>query len=88
MTPMDPFLDEIADRVARRMIEALGMRSDAKLQPRLLDYPQAGRYLGRSEEAVRHMVKQKLIPTKLIGGVRRIDMKDLDRLIEQAPESR
>jgi len=84
---MDPFLDEIADRVARRMIEALDGKSNGAM-PRLLDYPQAGRYLGRSEEAVRHMVKQKLIPTKLIGGVRRIDMRDLDRLIDQAVESR
>ena len=56
--------------------------SPGMLEPRLLTAKQAGEYIGRSEQALRHMIFQRDIPTVRKGRNVRIDRKDLDRWIE------
>jgi excisionase family DNA binding protein len=56
--------------------------SPGRLEPRLLTAEQAGDYIGRSEQAVRHLIFQRDIPAVRKGRCVRIDRKDLDRWIE------
>jgi excisionase family DNA binding protein len=53
-----------------------------RVEPRLLTAKQAGDYVGRSEQAIRHLIFQRDIPTVRTGRCVRIDRKDLDRWIE------
>jgi len=75
---LESLLDALADRVAERVSQKLGT---ARSTTRLLSIEDAARYLGRSVEAVRHMVNAGKIPT--VRGDRRtqIDLKDLDAWI-------
>ena len=52
------------------------------IEPRLLTAAQAAEYIGRSEQAVRHLIFQWDIPVVRTGRCVRIDRKDLDRWIE------
>ena len=54
----------------------------SRLEPRLLTAAQAGEYIGRSEQAVRHLIFQRDIPAVRNGRCVRIDRKDLDAWIE------
>jgi excisionase family DNA binding protein len=73
-----PLLDWIADRIAGRI---------ANLQPpvptpRLLTVDQAAVYLGRTKDAIQHMIAEGKLPT--VRSDRRVflDLHDLDRWIE------
>ena len=55
----------------------------AALIPRLLTAKQAAEYIGRSEQAVRHLIFQRELPVVLKGRCVRIDRIDLDRWIEK-----
>ncbi len=48
---------------------------------RLLTAAQAGEYIGRSESAIRQMIFKKQLPVVRIGRNVRIDVRDLDALI-------
>ena len=52
------------------------------VMPRLLTAAQAGEYIGRSEQAIRHLIHQRELPVVRSGRNVRIDRKDLDRWIE------
>jgi excisionase family DNA binding protein len=71
---------QIAEQV-RMSFAASAPRTDV-FQPRLLTAEQAGEYIGRSEQAVRHLIHQRDIPVVRKGRSVRIDRKDLDRWIE------
>ena len=49
---------------------------------RLLTAQQAAEYIGRSEQAVRHLIFQRDLPVVRNGRCVRIDRKDLDIWIE------
>lgn len=53
-----------------------------RLEPRLLTAEQAGEYIGRSAQAVRHLIFQRDIPVVRTGRCVRIDRRDLDKWIE------
>jgi excisionase family DNA binding protein len=53
----------------------------AALTRRLLTAAQAGEYIGRTETAIRQMIYKKQLPVVRIGGTVRIDVQDLDTLI-------
>jgi excisionase family DNA binding protein len=53
-----------------------------RIEPRLLTAEQAGKYIGRSEQAVRHLIFQRDLPTVRTGRRVHIDRKDLDKWIE------
>ena len=57
-------------------------RQQAKPQARLMTAKQAAEYIGRSEQAVRHLIFQRDIPVVRNGRCVRIDRKDLDTWIE------
>jgi len=81
---LDALIDALADRVAARVrAELIGDHSEA-VRPRLLTVEQAGSYLGRSKEAVEHMIASAKIPTVRIDRRVFIDVRDLDRLIEDS----
>ena len=53
----------------------------AALTRRLLTAAQAGEYIGRTETAIRQMIYKKQLPVVRIGGTVRIDVLDLDEVI-------
>jgi excisionase family DNA binding protein len=79
---IDALLDSLADKVAQRLREdsAGGLTA---VRPRLLTVDQAAVYIGRSKDAVQHMVSSGKVPT--IRADRRvfIDVEDLDRWIRE-----
>jgi excisionase family DNA binding protein len=50
---------------------------------RLLNVKQAAEYLGRTESAVRQMIHKRLLPVIRFDRAVRIDVRDLDRLIDE-----
>lgn len=74
----EPLLDALADRVAVRVSHIVG----TPRRTRLLNVEEAALYLGRSPEAIRHMIGGGKLP--IVRGIRRIqiDVQDLDRWIE------
>ena len=75
---LESLLDALADRVAERVNQRLDTTSPTT---RLLSIDQAAAYLGRSMEAIRHMISAGKIPT--VRGDRRtqVDIRDLDAWI-------
>ena len=79
---VENLLEAIADAIADR----LEHRQDARR--RLLDVEHAGEYLGMSEAAIYHLVSDgKLNPVRFDRRVR-FDIRELDKLIEEAKESK
>lgn len=82
---LEPLLDALAERVAAKLGNRLAECDvEGAVQPRLLSVTQAAAYLGRTKEAVQHMVADGALPT--VRHDRRVffDRRDLDRWIEQA----
>lgn len=52
------------------------------LKPRLLTVEHAATYMGRTEEAMQHMVASGKVPTVRIDRRVFIDVRDLEQLIE------
>ena len=50
---------------------------------RLLTVQQAAEYLGRTEAAVRQLIHKRIVPVVRFDRNVRIDVRDLDRLIEE-----
>ncbi|MBV8833527.1 MAG: helix-turn-helix domain-containing protein [Acidobacteriaceae bacterium] len=76
------FLNAMADAIADR----LEQRQDARR--RLLDVAQTAEYLGMTESAVYNLVSDgKLSPVRFDRRIR-FDIRDLDKLIEEAKGTR
>ncbi len=77
---LEAIVDAVADAVASRI---LSKEQGNRLQPRLLTVAQAGEYLGRTEDAVKHLLADGTLPK--VQSDRRVflDRHDLDRWIEQ-----
>jgi excisionase family DNA binding protein len=54
-----------------------------RVQPALLSVKDAAIYLGRSEQAVQHLIFQKELPVVRAGRRVHLDRKDLDAWIEK-----
>ena len=82
---LDQVLNVLADKVAERLRE--GGASTPPIRPRLLTVEQAAVYIGRSKEAVQHMISGGKMPT--VRADRRVflDVQDLDGWIEQNKEA-
>ncbi len=88
---MDALLDSLAEKVAVRLRAGMEQRGalPPKVQPRLLSLEQAGQYLGRSRQAVEHMVRSGRLPA--VKADRRVflDRADLDEwIVENKTKSR
>jgi excisionase family DNA binding protein len=80
---LEALLDAMAEKIVAKVRTEVGAGClSATVAPRLLTVEQAAGYLGRSKEAVEHMVANAKFPTVRIDRRVFIDVHDLDRLIE------
>ena len=79
---LNAFSDLLAGKVAERLTGS--GREGGKIRKRLLTVEEAAVYLGRSKEAVQHLIAAGKLPT--VKSDRRVflDIKDLDQWIEQS----
>jgi excisionase family DNA binding protein len=78
---------ELVGRIATQVksdFERDATRQHPVVMPRLLTAKQSAEYIGRSEQAVRHLLFQREIPVVRNGRCVRVDRKDLDRWIENS----
>lgn len=74
----------IAEQVTAKVNVALSdMRDRPHVQPVLLSVKDAGIYIGRSEQAVQHLVFQRELPVVRVGRRVHLDRRDLDAWIEK-----
>ena len=78
----EDLLDLLAERVARRVGARLTDPS-AGVGPRLLPVEQAAVYLGRSEDAIRHLISCGKLPVVRTDKRIFLDIQDLDRWIAE-----
>jgi hypothetical protein len=76
---IDQFLSAFAKKVAALVLA--GMSDGAPVRARLLDVEKAAVYLGRTEEALQHMIAAGKVPTVRIDRRVALDVQDLDTLI-------
>jgi len=72
----------LAELVAVKVRDGLAQDGTVRLKPRLMTVEQAAVYLGRTKEAVEHMIAAAKVP--VVRADRRVflDVRDLDRWIE------
>ena len=80
---IDALVEAIADRVVARVKAELSRLGTARIQPTLLNVKEAAVYIGRSEQAVQHLIFQKDLPVVRIGRRVHLDRRDLDAWIEK-----
>jgi excisionase family DNA binding protein len=80
--PID-IVEAIADRVVARVKAELSHIAPSHIEPVLLSVKDAATYIGRSEQAVQHLIFQKDLPVVRIGRRVHIDRRDLDAWIEK-----
>ena len=78
---LDGFLDALAERVAAKLAQHV---SPTRVQSRLMTVEQAAGYLGRTKEAVQHMIASGKLRTVRIDRRVCLDVRDLDRLIDES----
>jgi excisionase family DNA binding protein len=83
---LEAILDALAARLAARLRSESGKTNEQSIRPRLLTIEQAAAYIGRSKEAVQHMTAARKIPVVRDGRRVFLDVKELDRWIEQNTE--
>lgn len=84
MDSLNAVLDAIADRIWERIAPRMeGQKSPA----RLLTVKVAAEYLGRSEHSVRHLCDSGKLPTVRLDNRIFLDVKDLDRVIEESKQA-
>lgn len=79
---INALVEAIASRVALQIKGELLQMSGPRIQPALLTVKQAAVYIGRSEQAVQHLIFQRELPVVRAGRRVHLDRRDLDRWIE------
>lgn len=82
---LEAMLDAVATAVANKL-RAQPDSGGPKIQPRLLSIEQAGQYLNRSAHSVRHLISAGKLPVVKIDNRIFLDLRDLDRVIEQSKQ--
>jgi excisionase family DNA binding protein len=81
---LDSIIDALASAVAAKLRDTLRDSSGStSVAPRLLTVDQAAVYLGRSKEAVQHMVAARKLPVVRDGRRVFLDVRELDKWINQ-----
>ncbi len=82
---LDTILNAFSDLLAAKVVEKLAGsgREGGKIRKRLLTVEEAAVYLGRTKEAVQHLLAAGKLPS--VKSDRRVflDIQDLDRWIER-----
>jgi excisionase family DNA binding protein len=81
--PDPQFILAALEATIRSQILAEQQRRPQSTDQRLLTAKQAAVYLGRTESAVRQLIHKRVLPVVRFDRVIRIDVRDLDRLIEE-----
>ncbi|MBV9761910.1 MAG: helix-turn-helix domain-containing protein [Acidobacteriaceae bacterium] len=81
----DPALAILVKAVAEEVASMLKgqLARSVEIQPVLLTVKQAAVYLGRSEQAVQHLIFQRELPVVRVGRRVHLDRRDLDKWIEK-----
>jgi excisionase family DNA binding protein len=80
-------LDALAERVAEKVRASLAENGGGMaVRPRLLTVEQAAVYLGRTKDAIQHLVAGRKLPVVRDGRRVFLDVQDLDRWIENHTE--
>jgi excisionase family DNA binding protein len=77
---LDGLVDALAERVAAKVAER--MQSSGAVKPRLLTVEQAATYIGRTKDAVQHMISSSKLPSVRPDRRVFVDVLDLDAWIE------
>lgn len=80
----DSLIAAFAKRVAAQVKAELAGESTGAVKARLLTVEQAATYMGRTEEAMQHMVASGKVPTVRIDRRVFVDVHDLECLIEDS----
>jgi len=81
---LDSLVEAIAERVmAKIRPELSGGGTSYRIQPALFSVKEAAIYLGRSEQAVQHLIFQRDLPVVRVGRRVHLDRRDLDAWIEK-----
>jgi len=80
---LEQLLDALAEKVVQRIREEAPTGACASIRPRLLTVEQAAVYIGRSKEAVQHMVSSGKMPTVRADRRVFVDVEDLDAWIRE-----
>ena len=76
----------IAEEVAAKVKSEIALHVEhlnIRVRPALLNVKEAAIYLGRSEQAVQHLVFEKELPVVRVGRRVHLDRRDLDAWIEK-----
>jgi translation elongation factor EF-Tu-like GTPase len=76
MTAADAFMNELADLVAERVLTALPRQPI--IQPRLLNVEDVATMIGRTEDAVRSLLKRGQLKNASPDGRVQVDVKDIE----------
>jgi excisionase family DNA binding protein len=79
------FIDALADAVAQRVIAQLAAQKAGSSTRRLMAAAEAAEYIGRSKQALYHLVSQGKIPVKRNGSRLFFDRVELDAWITGMP---
>jgi excisionase family DNA binding protein len=76
------FASKVAERVEEKVIERL-QHMPPQIQPALLSVRDAATYLGRTEQAIQHLIFSQELPVVRVGRRVHLDRRDLDAWIEK-----
>jgi len=80
---LNGIVDAVAERLLERLREDGGVFGGGSVRPRLLTVEQAAGYIGRSKEAVQHMISSGKLPTVRADRRVFVDLEDLDCWIRE-----
>jgi len=78
----DILITKLAQAISGQILKQLSANSAPAVQPVLLTVSEAAAYLGRSQQAVQHLVFERALPTVRVGRRIHLHKKDLDAWIE------
>ncbi len=83
---MDMMISQVAIQVAALLRVEFERLGSSTVQPALFDVQQAAVYLGRTEQAVQHLIFQKDLPVVRVRRRVHLHKVDLDAWIEKNKE--
>ena len=82
-TTFEGLAKTLASELAERLRQELALLASPSIQPALLTVKEAGVYLGRSEQAIQHLIFERQLPVVRFGRRVHLDRRDLDVFIEK-----